>query len=69
VGHGKHNPALAAGDVVKEMNDFPLGTGIKPTGDLVAKKEFGVGNQFHGESKTAFLTTGENADGAVRDWS
>ena len=44
VGHGKHNPALAAGDIVKEMNDFPFGTGIKPTGDLVAKKEFGVGN-------------------------
>ena len=56
-----------AGEVVEQVDDLPFGSRIETAGDLIAKQELGVGDQFHCEAKAPLLSPGKNLDLAVRD--
>ena len=65
VGDREDDPAFLAGNIVEKVYDFALGARVETTGDFVAEKELGMGDQFHGETEASLLTTREDADGAV----
>ena len=52
---------------MQEMDDLALGARIESARDLVAQKEFRVGDELHGESESAPLSAGQDLDMAVRD--
>ncbi len=52
---------------MEEADDFAFGAGVEAGGDFVAEEDFGVGDEFHGETEATFLSAREDFDVAVSD--